>query len=228
MTLKRNRKISKLTEQTVFGIPAWLTRALNPSDAKKPKSNTLTIKPVPPVKRELVPQGIKSVDWPSSEDEKMFVITCAASFMKSNRIREEFAKRYSKYLTDPARVVARLKEFKIWLTAFEKCRHDYVSNLEEVAGYHKRVRLDRLDHLHDKALEDGDTKEARSAVEALRRETEEQVILSGVSLTLQQINLMSDDEINRKRIELLEFLKKEEQDATKRDEGEAGSDKQPA
>ena len=163
-----------------------------------------------------------------SEEEKQFIIASHAAYMKSNEINDAFEERYGRRVKFMCPKIDQLRDTKSGKAAFEKYRADYLARIEEVAGYHKRVRLERADKAYDMAFKQGTVRDQIAAIEHQRREVEEVAEQGGISLTIQQINIMSDSELLKRREMLLDYIKtiehkKEETNGSEHHEAEVGS-----
>src|SRR3990167_9215951 len=78
-----------------------------------------------------------------------------------------------------------------------------MSDLASIAGSHKKVRLSRQEKIYDKAIGKNKYDLALKATEAQRREMEE----GNINLTLNQFNVLSDDELETKKMEVMNRIK---------------------
>ena len=99
------------------------------------------------------------------------------------------------------------KRSKTWKPVIAKLREKYLQGADEVAIAHKRVRLERREKIYQRAEKVGDGQLALSAI----RDTEEAMggmgKRGGVSLTFNQFNSLSDDEIEQRRLEVLNRIR---------------------
>ena len=89
----------------------------------------------------------------------------------------------------------------------ERLRTEYLSSLQEVPIAHKRVRLERFEGIYKIAMENGKLSVAKEALESARTELEGK---SNVSITMNRIELLSDNELQERRARLLDEIKKTE------------------
>ena len=94
-----------------------------------------------------------------------------------------------------------------WRPVIQKFRERYTARLDDVPGAHKRVRLARMDETANSAMED---KEYGAVVSATRQQQMEMEgndnSRTGNTIIFQQYNHMTDEEIERRKDQLLRFL----------------------
>ena len=100
-----------------------------------------------------------------------------------------------------------------WKQIIEKMRGEYLSEILEVPIAHKRVRLERLDSLYRSAVEKDQLSVAKEVLRAAQDEIEHK---STLSITMNKIELISDDEL-RERVKRVkqELLSIEAKDGAK-------------
>lgn len=100
-----------------------------------------------------------------------------------------------------------------WKQIIEKMRGEYLSEILEVPIAHKRVRLERLDALYKSAVEKDQLNVAKEVLRAAQDEIEHK---STLSITMNKIELISDDEL-RERVKRVkqELLQLEAKDGAK-------------
>jgi len=98
----------------------------------------------------------------------------------------------------------------------EKLREKYLLEEDEVASKHKRVRLDRADRIFNKAEKKGDLRTALQANRDAQEMVEGKQHGGGdLSLTFNQYNGLSDDEIKERMKEVTAKLSRITIDAPK-------------
>lgn len=142
--------------------------------------------------------------WKLTEEQKILVINMIGRCMTPKEI-VEVCKTEHGFKLDPQSCY-RYANTEKWKPMIKKIKEEYLANIADVAGSHKRVRVERADHVYEKAIGKGDLKTAISAVEHQRKEMEEKVVQSQLSLTLNQYNLMTDEELDYRKKELIEKL----------------------
>ena len=144
--------------------------------------------------------------WKLTEEQKLLVINMIGRCMTPKEIAEVCKTEHGFKLEPQA--VYRYANTEKWKPMIKKIKEEYLANIADVAGSHKRVRVERADQVYEKALAKNDLKTAISAVEHQRKEMEEKVVQSQLSLTLNQYNLMSDEELEYRKNELMTKLSK--------------------
>lgn len=103
-----------------------------------------------------------------------------------------------------------------WRPLIKTIEDKYLADLGSVAGTHKRVRMERLDQIYETAIRKDKLKEAITAIEKQRVEIEGDSS-KNVSISLNQFNMLSDEQLEEERkrvlseIEKLNVLKKPKQ-----------------
>ena len=126
-------------------------------------------------------------------------------------ITDAFENKFGRRLSSPPQYISQLVDAKKWIPLHQKARKEYLATIENAAGFHKRTRIDRAERVYDRAVARGNLTAQLQAIDHQRREVEEEkIVFGGISLTLQQINLMSDEDIKHRKQELLSMLKTKE------------------
>jgi len=157
-------------------------------------------------KESEVKELVNEVTWKLTEEQKLIIINMLGRCMSPAQIAKEVFDEHGIKISTS--MVYKYSIAKKWRPLIKKFREEYLANISEVAGAHKRVRLDRADRLYKKAEDKGDIKAALGAIEHSRREMEEKVAASSLNLTLNQYNLMTDEELEYRKQELLQKLDK--------------------
>ena len=152
---------------------------------------------------------------------KTDIIKSGAGISKlDNSQRSEVAVLIAHYYTDSEVIEYLMENHKVtinsssvqsyrksqkWATLITAERQKFLADISDIPGSHQKVRLRRADRIYQKAIVKDDFKAALSATEHQRRETDEK---SGarIDLTLNQFNMMSDEDIQHRREELLDFI----------------------
>lgn len=154
---------------------------------------------------------IKTNERKLSEDQQMELVELIARFTNNQKIIAHFYSTYQ-IVISPG-LVAQYKRTTKWQPVIKKIREKYVLGVDEVAGMHKRVRLERADEIYEKAISQGKLRIALAANKDQREEVFEKQIGGSVTYNLNQFNQyvnMSDDELEEKKTEILSKIKKAE------------------
>lgn len=117
--------------------------------------------------------------------------------------------------------VQNYKTGKRWQKAILESRQAYLSKLEDVPGYHKRVRLERMERAAERCEDKDDIKTLISAVAQQQKEVEGgDEKLSSLTINLQQLNIMSDEELQRELDNTKNYIMKLEKKKTLEIKGE--------
>jgi len=148
-------------------------------------------------------KGVKPQSYKFSEADKSMIVTWfALGFTRSEII--ERAKEELNIEISPHQIYLYAQAEK-WQALIRKVRNENMNDIAAVAGSHKKVRLERAEKVFDKALKSNKLKEALSATEHQRKEMEGGGDM--VNLTLNQFNVLSDEELEYKKKQVIERIK---------------------
>ena len=175
--------------------------------------------PTPEVLEETLPEPVEEIEkplsnkkkawgnqgkegtWKIQEGDKQMIVSLWASGLTPtevvDRAKEEFNIEISKHQ------VLNYSKAEKWQPLIKKIRQETFSDLAAVAGSHKRVRLERSEKVFEKALKKGDLKHSLAATEAQRKEMEGG---GDFNVTLNQYNVLSDEELEFKKEEVLKRI----------------------
>jgi len=139
--------------------------------------------------------------WKLSEPEKQMIVSWFATGLSLSECAQR-AKDELNVEISPMQISKYTRGEK-WQALIKSVRKATMDDLAEVAGSHKKVRLSRHERVYDKAIKKNDLKNAMLATENQRKEMEEQ----SINLTLNQFNILSDEELKLKHQEVLERIK---------------------
>lgn len=134
-----------------------------------------------------------------------------------NQLKESFGIEMS-----AACIFQNYRSGKKWQALIKQHREAYLSTYDDVPGFHKKTRLDRMERAYTKAEKKGDIKSIISLTEHQRKEVEG---TGDTNLTLisNRFYNMTDAELDSKQAELLKSLEEEDKkNGIRRIEGETG------
>ena len=152
--------------------------------------------------------GSLEVQNRQTEEQKLFIATCIGYCMTSGEIAETFKKRFNFALYEPWTTIASYRRSRKWDAVIAETRTKYIADIQAVAGSHKRVRLDRLERLYEKAYDKNNLRAAMEVVDHQRKEMEEKAQYGSVNLTLNQYNSLTDEELEERRNLFLQKIKR--------------------
>lgn len=164
--------------------------------------------------------GVKAEDYKSirfkerklNEDMQMELMELIARFAQFHDINKHFLEKYQ--ITISSDLVAQYKRTAKWIPVIKKLREKYVTGIDEVAGMHKRVRLERAEQIYERAIQTGKLRIALAANKDQREEVlEKQVGAGNVTYNLNQFNQfvnMTDEELEDRKREIISKIKKAE------------------
>lgn len=106
------------------------------------------------------------------------------------------------------RMINKYKKDDNWEPTIRKFRQEYVSLFDDVPGFHKKIRLVRMEKVIEKAEEEGDWKRVIEATEHQRKEIEGSGDIN-ISLVSNRYYNMSDEELAKREDELIHILNQE-------------------
>ena len=159
--------------------------------------------------------------WKLNDVHKEFVCRLVGYQFSDNEVVKELEISYGIKVT-PSNIQLNYRGNKKYAPTIEKYKQEYLSRYDDVPGFHKKVRLNRMEKAYTKADEKGDLKSIVSITEHQRKEVEG---AGDTSLTLvsNRYYNMTDAELDKRQKEIIEQLKKEGAlDAVRRIESETG------
>ena len=156
-----------------------------------------------------------------NEEQKLAVVKMIAHGWTRTEILDELKNAYG--IKVSVQTIRNYAEADKWKPILKKMRDEYVSSTTEVAGSHKRVRLERAERMYDKAAAKGDIKFGLLSIEQQRKEFDKHEYNS-FNILNQQYNYMSDEEVEERKNLILSKLnkKKELKNGNGRVESETG------
>lgn len=163
-----------------------------------------TLSNLPPV-----PKKVGCVVQKLGDKQKAHISKLIGEFVTNKRIMEIMSETYGIEVTSAAITHYRNYTTKKWKKIALEARQKYLSRLEDVPGYHKRVRLERMEHAVEKCVDKNDMKTMISAVAQQQKEVEGgEEKLSSINVYLQQLNIMGDDELQRELENTKDYIMK--------------------
>lgn len=156
-------------------------------------------------------KSIKTQNIKLNEDQQMEVMEMIARFYAPPKIITEIYTRHQIQIS-PA-LIYQYKHTKKWIPVIKKLREKYVTGVDEVAGMHKRVRLERAEQIYESAIKNGKLRIALAANKDQREEVFEKQAGASTTYNLNQFNQfvnMTDEELEDRKKEILSKIKKAE------------------
>jgi len=152
-----------------------------------------------PEKHSRLPKNLKETTK-FTRNQRLEILFMIAKHLTNAEIIQEVNNEMG--MTISAAGIATLRNSKRWKPELDKMREFYLSSLESVPGYHKKVRLQRADDIYQVAIKNGELKNALLATEQQRREIEDKG-QNPVSFVFQQYNGMTKEELEDRYNEAL-------------------------
>ena len=135
-----------------------------------------------------------------SEQEKQLIVSWHAMGHSPSEIQEKVREELNASVA--TMTIHQYTQAAKWQPLIKKVREETMQDLASVSGSHKKVRLQRHEKIYDKAIGKNKFDLALKATEAQRKEMEE----GNVTLTLNQFNVLSDDELEHKKNEVMKRI----------------------
>lgn len=136
-----------------------------------------------------------------SEQDKQLIISLFAAGNTVSEVVERAREEFN--IVVSIRQVYKYTQTAKWQPLIKKIRQETMNDLTAVAGSHKRVRLERGEKIYEKAMQKNKLDIALKATEHQRKEMEGD---GDFSVTMNQYNLLSDEELEFKRKEVMERI----------------------
>ena len=157
-----------------------------------------------PKKRLPGQKGNKPESYKVGEPEKQLMVAWHATGLSNSEIVERAREELNVNIS--VNQIYLYTRAEKWQPLIRKIRNETMNDIAAVAGSHKKVRLERHEKVFDKALKKGDLKNAVNATEHQRKEMEGAGDM--VNLTLNQFNVLSDEELEFKKKEVLDKIQR--------------------
>lgn len=141
--------------------------------------------------------------WTLSETDKQIVVSLWASGLTPSEVVEQARLEHNIKISYAQ--VNQYSHAAKWQPLIKKIKEATYSDLSSIAGSHKKVRLARHEKVYDRAISKNKLQIAMKATEYQRREMEGDS--TNVSLTMNQFNVLSDDELEYKKKQVMERIK---------------------
>lgn len=145
-----------------------------------------------------------------TEEERYVIVSMLARCYSNTEIKNEIMTRFQKNI-DVA-LLQQYKRTKKWVAVITKLREEYLIDVPMANTAHKRVRLERLDRIYDRAVENGDLKNQLSSTTQAWKEMEgnkkdgDTTNVFWNNPVYQQINALSTEELIKRQQEATKKL----------------------
>jgi len=158
--------------------------------------------PKPPV---VIPPTPEQEVTSLTEELKIKVCKMLACFTPIIRIQTYFLKEYNIHLA--YQTIKHIDTAKKWEPIISRLRHEWIDNIQAVPVANRRYRLEAYDEIYNEAMEH---KKYSTAMRALAQASEEmdERKLGGTSYTLNYISTMTDDELAKRKEEIINRIKR--------------------
>lgn len=146
-------------------------------------------------------RGILSRGYLTAEQSR-HLCECIAYFMSAAEINASFNEKYGIEIKRIYTKIYNMKRSNRWNPMIEELRAKFIAGVHEVAGSHKRVRMERRELLYEKALKSG---QIRNALIAVKHQEEEMEGIKSFHINVELENL-SDAQLEEKKKMLLERI----------------------
>lgn len=140
-------------------------------------------------------RSVKAHKKKMNQNQQLELMEFIARFSGIDEINKYFITTHG--ITISFGLISQYKRTPKWRPIIKKLREKYLLDIDEVAGNHKRVRLERAERIYERAMEDGDFSTALKANKhGLDEKVAERKIDDGTpNVTYNNYLVMSDDEL---------------------------------
>lgn len=156
-----------------------------------------------------VPEEKEKRSHKLSPQEQMAVAQRIAWFWRECEIVKFVREQCGKKISD--NLLSRYKDSPKWRPVIEKFREDYLKMINEVPLANKRIRLEELQKMYNRAVKKSDFQEARQVLRDFRDEMQEKkdgVSFNFTQITHNEFHKMTDEDLQREKVKTLEQLEK--------------------
>ena len=182
----------------------WLTSLTNVFKKKE--------KAVETIQENLEPKEKHGENWGGgrklNEEQQLQMVNYIAQGLTAHQIVEKFNDEYDIKIS--SMLISIYRGTEKWQPKILELRQQYLDRLDLIDGSHKAVRIRRMEHIMDKAVQKGDLRVALSANEQTRKEFQSedgQTTVYWNNPVYQQFNQLSNEDLLKKQKEATEKLK---------------------
>ena len=139
--------------------------------------------------------------WRIKEGDKQMIVALWASGLTPSEVQERAKEEFNIEVSKSQ--VFKYSKAEKWQKLINKIRNESMADIASVAGSHKKVRLSRAEKIYEKSMDKKKYKEALAATEHQRKEMEGG---GDFNLTMNQFNVLNDDELEAKKLEVMERI----------------------
>ena len=188
-------------------------------EAKSPKPEPTPIEPSEPVEElppfvKPEPKSIEKLEDKKklkfyeqahkfTDEQRQIVVAMIGAGLSPSEVVEQADEVYGIQLAEST--VRNYATNDKWKPVIKKIREATMTDVTEVAGYYKKVRLQRHEKVYDKAMKKGKLKEAIAATVEQRKEVEGDS--TNLNIMNNQFNVFSDDELEHKKKQVMERIR---------------------
>ena len=147
--------------------------------------------------------------WKFTDDQRLLMAKLMGQGWTNSEIKQHMLEVHDIKVTP--RNLDQMRQGEKWKPIIKQVREAYIGGVHDVAGSHKRVRLERAERMYDKAVLKGDIKTGLATIEQQRKEFDKHESNQFVILQ-QQYSFMSDEEVEERKkilVEKISTLKKQ-------------------
>jgi len=177
---------------------------MSSSDTETTMNSTpIPTEPPAPVKGQKFGKGIRQPSHTIAEKDRQLIVSLWASGLTTSEVQERVLEDHN-IKVSYAQILLYTKSAK-WQPLIQRIKKETYADLASVAGSHKKVRLNRAERIYEKAMSGSKPKlkEALAATEHQRKEMEGG---GDFNITMNQFNLLSDEELEAKKMEVMQRI----------------------
>ena len=165
---------------------------------------------------------VAKATWKFTDDQRLLMAKLVGQGWTNSEIKQHMLEVHEIKITPNN--IEQIRHGEKWKPVIKQVREAYIGGIHDVAGSHKRVRLERAERMYDKAVSKGDIKTGLATIEQQRKEFDKHESNQFVILQ-QQYSFMSDEEIEERKkilVEKVSNLKKVIKEVQNGNDGNGG------
>lgn len=156
--------------------------------------------------KKLITETRKQRTWRLPQHIKIEIVKMHAEFIPTCQIQYELERRHGLKVSENA--ILHYHHSPKWQNYLKDYRNKFVADIESIPGYHKRVRMERMEKVFRKVENTNDIRAVIAITEHQRKEIEGDGPKHQGDNYLIQFNNMTDEQLRHELQNTIEYIKK--------------------